>query len=324
MSHFEASVLADSISPDNFRVRTIQAVYPRFIHAEAKTHRLIKIGSEHLDLLEEVGIMDDPNLSRSASSSRAIPTKKLIEMVRSQPVMPIYWGKNCPGMKAKEELEGDLLRQAIAVWRKASIDASDNAEEMMRIGAHKEIVNRIIEPYLPIRVVATATEWNNFFALRIHGDAQPEIRLIATLIKDAMDRSNPVLLRPGEWHLPYVSDLEIFAYGGRTDPTGKLRKISSARCARTSYQTHDGRRSAIDEDLELCERLMNSGTVHASPFEHQATPDTYNERDESLSRWAGGGRGLAWEPSWNHPHLHGNLRGFIQNRKTIPGESVPG
>jgi len=310
-NHFSATVIEHSVSPAaDIRLPTMELVYPRFIHAEVKTHRQIRIDSPNVDgmeVLDEVGFMDDPNLSRNASSSRAIPSAILIKMVRENPVKPIHWGKNQKGMQASEELGETAQGYVEDWWLRAANVAADCAEAMANFGAHKQIVNRILEPFLPIRVVVTATEWANFFALRRHADAQPEIRHLADLMWEALRASTPRLLVPGEWHLPYVLDEEIALYGGRTDPTGVLRKISAARCARVSYRTHDGLLPRLQEDLDLYHRLVGSAPIHASPTEHQATPDEMQVGHPS---------------GFQRSHLHGNLVGFIQARKLIANECI--
>jgi thymidylate synthase ThyX len=196
---FEAKMVEDSIGEHGIRLSTLQLRYPRFIHAEAKTHRVIKQGSEECEsiaLTQNHALMDDPALSRNASSSRAIPVAKMLEQVRNAPAMPIHWGKNQPGMQAHEELgwaERDYVK---AKWFEAAGKAADIAEEMMNEGAHKQVVNRILEPFQFISVIVTASEWANFFILRDHPDAQPEIRFLAQLMKQAMDASTPVLRSP--------------------------------------------------------------------------------------------------------------------------------
>lgn len=278
----EAKVIADSISPVGKRLTTLQLVYPRFIHAEFMTHRVF---------------------SRNASSSRAIPVARMIEQVRTDPAMPIHWGKNQAGMQAKEELSdafnesiGTSERQYVKnLWHYAAEQAAIQAERMSQLGAHKQVVNRILEPFQWIHVVVTTTEWDNFFELRLHEDAQPEIHELARVMKAAMDASTPMLLQPGEWHLPYVRPEEHGKY-----PIDLLRKVSAARCCRVSYLKHDGTNSTIEEDLALCERLAGARPIHASPFEHQATPDDLKH-------------GLVYRS----PHLHGNLIGWVQHRKLI-------
>lgn len=81
----KATVIADSVHAETgTRITTMELVYPRFIHSEFMTHRI---------------------LNRNASSSRAIPTSKFIEQVRNEPVMPSHWGRNQKGMQAAEELD---------------------------------------------------------------------------------------------------------------------------------------------------------------------------------------------------------------------------
>ena len=275
------SVLA-SVSPDGVRIDTLLLRYPRFIHAEFMTHR---------------------QFSRNASSSRAIPVERLIADVERDPVFPSFWGKNQPGMQSREELEGEDKSMASSEWMDARDRAVQSAKALARIGAHKQIVNRILEPFAHINVVVTATEWDNFFALRIHEDAQPEIKVLAESIRDAMDGANVQKLDYGQWHLPFVSKEETRSEGGLTDPSSNLRVVSAARCARTSYKTHDGRVSTLEEDIALGERLTKSRPFHASPFEHQAMPDMkVVEEAESDHK------------EWLEPEKHRNFTDWTQNR----------
>lgn len=242
-SHLEVKIVADSISESGKRITTFQLKYPRFIHAEIMTHRVF---------------------SRNSSSSRAVPVLRMIEQVRTNPAMPIHWGKNQSGMQAKEEINSDHHHSARFWWENAAEDAAYHAYNMYKHDLHKQIVNRILEPFQHMHTVLTATEFDNFFELRIHEDAQPEIYALALTMKQAMDNSEPRILKVGEWHLPYVKE---------TNMNSTLAcKISAARCCRVSYLKHDGSNPSIDEDLALFERLVGSEPLHASPLEHQATP----------------------------------------------------
>lgn len=295
----QATVIRDSISPAGIRLTTMELVYPRFIHAEFMTHRVF---------------------SRNASSSRAIPTAKLIEMVRDTPIEPAHWGKNQKGMQAREELDEADRGYVRGLWRAAAHDAAWYAEKMLERGAHKQVVNRILEPFLPIRVVVTATDFANFFALRRHADAQPEIQALANAMWEAREASTPKALAISQWHLPYIEEddeLQVAwatpnSWPGAPERIERLIKVSVARCARTSYRTHDGRRSTVEEDLALYDRLLAGELKHASPAEHQAHPDWILGHDS---------RG---EPIWAFAGEHGNLRGWRQWRKRIPGECVHG
>lgn len=275
------SVLA-SISPDGVRIDTLLLRYPRFIHSEFMTHR---------------------QFSRNASSSRAIPVDRLIADVENDPAMPIFWGKNQKGMQAREELSEDDKECMVNSWLEAKDDAVRTASSMAASGAHKQIVNRILEPFAHINVVVTATEWDNFFALRIHEDAQPEIKALAEAMRDAIDDTNVQKLDYGEWHLPFVSGHDITEHGGLTDPSGNLRVVSAARCARTSYKTHDGRVSTLEEDIALGERLTKSRPFHASPFEHTATPDILIIEEAESDH-----------EEWLNPEKHRNFTGWMQSR----------
>lgn len=258
----EAKVIADSLSlgPVPYRITTFELQYPRFIHGEVMTHRVF---------------------SRNAASSRAIPVKKMIEQVRKNPAMPVWWGKNQPGMQAKEEL-GDYERAlAQDLWCKTAGDMADRAEQFERLGLHKQVANRILEPFQWMKTLVTATDWDNFYTLRNHPDAQPEFQVLAREMYSAHARSIPVQRQISytgseygpvvndsdvrSWHIPYVSEEERDSYDVWT-----LLKISTARCARVSYLTHGGDKPRNEEDIALYDRLVGSTPIHASPTEHQA------------------------------------------------------
>lgn len=237
---FEAKIIEDSIHEDN-RLTTFQLCYPRFIHGELMTHRVF---------------------SRNAMSSRAIPVAKMIAQVRDNPAKPIHWGKNQPGMQAKEEV---TLASAEHLWHKAAVAAADVAAQMDLLGLHKQVSNRILEPFQWMRTIVSATEWDNFYLLRAHPDAQPEFQKLAVMMQEAQAASTPKNLSFGEWHLPYVKE----------DERGDIElacKVSAARCARVSYLLHDGQEPSVEKDLALFDRLAGSVPRHCSPLEHAATP----------------------------------------------------
>lgn len=311
-----ATVIADSISPEGIRLTTFQLRYPRWIHAEELTHRLLSTHPESI-VYEAIpdGLMYDKNLSRNASSSRAIPVLRMIEDLRRDPAMPVYYGSNKPGMQAGAELTGFPLAAVKDEWLIAMENAIKSAEFMVECGLHKQIANRILEPWAHINVVCTSTDWANFFALRAHADAQPEIKELALAMFNAMAGNQPTHLKPGEWHLPYIMEDERkeACFGPSQTPAWEqLKRVSVSRCARVSYLTHDGRLTSVEEDLQLYDRLLGSTPLHASPAEHLATPD---------EQWNNMGGGLN---QWKNPHLHGNLRGWVQYRKQLPNEFVPG
>lgn len=270
---YSARIVLDSVSPSGVRLTTMEITYPRFVHSEFMTHRVF---------------------SRNSASSRAIPIEKMIERVEKDPVLPVWWGKNQSGMQAKDELCGDARDDAESEWLYARDDAVGRAKELLRLGLHKQIANRLLEPWMWITVLVSATEWQNFFALRCHPDAQPEIQKIAYMMAEARAESSPADRTEIGWlHLPLVigrDESELLAAGYSLDD---LKKISVGRCARVSYLTHEGTRDP-QKDIELHDRLAGSG--HWSPFEHVAE-----------------GMGCRSQI--------GNFRGWEQYRKTFADEN---
>lgn len=302
----EVMVLCASVSPQGIPLTTYQLRYWRGIHSELMTHRVF---------------------SRNAGSSRARPSRAIIEQVYHDPWGPLHWGKNEPGMQANEELDDETKEQALIRWQSAARSASVEAQQLLQLGAHKQVVNRLMEPFTYIDVVLTATDFNNWFALRDHKDADPTIRDLAAQMKDELNGIKRQELQPGEWHLPYIRPEDHrHAYDHlkrgritRDEPRQEeidelLLKISAARCARISYRAFDGSESPIEKDLELYDKLVGSQPLHASPTEHQATPDD-RVRYDTLT---------GWEETWANPALHGNLRGWVQHRKMLPNEFIKG
>lgn len=314
-----AKVVAHSRSPFHSMgvpdVTTFLLRYPRFIHAEVMTHRMF---------------------SRNASSSRAIPVARLIQDCLDDTAMPIHWGLNQPGMQAREEHDGliydefcsplDMIDRRYdgvtpqTAWLKARDNAIAAAKAFDRAGYHKQLVNRILEPFVHINVVVTATNYDNFFWLRSHEDAQPEIKALSDAMIAALAESKPRNLGMEEWHLPFVTDADRArveqTYAGDGNilevpvTVEELLQVSTSRCARTSYMTHDGRVPDFDEDLKLYQRLVGGEPLHASPTEHQARPDCPT--------------GYYDLHMWENPELSGNLdAGWIQFRKTLPREHCP-
>lgn len=300
----EARIITDSIGPNSPRLTTFVLRYPKFIHGEFMTHRMF---------------------SRNASSSRAIPVSKNLEEVRSDELRaaPVWWGKEQKGMQSGEELNGIQLVAAKEIWCASAWIAAERAEMLSKLGAHKSIVNRILEPFLHINVIATSAEPGlmNFFGLRLDKMAQPEIRVLAEEMWKAYNEHKPTELKLDEWHLPFIDSEDIdFMF---THPLGHItpeefiiwaRKVSTARCARVSYLSFEtNRRSTIDEDLKLYNRLIDSTPIHASPAEHQATPDAY------IEKWTG----KIEHGHWENPAQSGNFGlGWRQYRKMLPNESL--
>lgn len=210
--------------------------------------------------------------------------QRMISMVEENPVIPENWGKNKAGMQPDEPLDEETQAKATAIWEEAMAFAIEKSREMSDLGVHKQWANRITEPYQHIKVLVTATEWDNFFHLRDHGDAQDEIQHLAQIIKVALHNSTPKVLKAGEWHLPYVTEEEKEKYDINT-----LCKLSSARCARVSYNNFDGSNANAEKDLELFEKLAGSDPIHASALEHpckaSSTADARNFTPTNLKNF---------------------------------------
>jgi thymidylate synthase ThyX len=280
---FDAKVLADSRSPAGHRLTTLEATFPRFVLAEFNTHRVF---------------------SRNSASSRAIPIAKQLRRVLEEPYVPIEFGSNQPGMQAGAALTGEKRDAAEREWLHArddavrrvlglvadpdAISADDDllevlgqVEEAIRnraqptewLNVHKQVANRLLEPFMWHTVIVTATEWDNYWNLRCHPDAQPEIRFTAEAMRTATEASEPAELDWDDWHLPLIrpEDRE------QATSIDDLIKISAGRCARVSYLTHAGKRD-LEADIQLHDRLLESG--HMSPLEHPARPLSTSELAE--------------------------------------------
>lgn len=274
-----ATILKDSIhATEGIRLTTYLLKYPRFLHAEFMTHRVF---------------------SRNAQSSRAVPVLKRIKEVEENPAIPLVFTKNKAGMQGGEPLADQ--DEARRVWLEGRDEAVKIAKKLAALEVHKQYANRVIEPYDHISVIASATEWDNFFALRIHTKALPEIAELAQQMYFCQSVSRPIPRKPGEWHLPFVTEDEYAEWRSRDENLGMdpypLIERSVAACARVSYLNHDGSTSTQEADTALYKRLLGETPIHASPAEHQATPMSL-------------------------PQYCGNFYGWIQHRKTLVHENV--
>lgn len=329
----------NAAAPDKV-LSTLLLRYPRWIHAEQRTHRLIPLEEELAFFEPTPSLMADPNLSRNAASSRAIPVAKLIEDVISDPAIPLFWGKNQKGMQAVEETDAPVFapvpmnyggrrleidthkgRTPEEAWLNARDLAIMSAKAFDQAGYHKQIVNRLLEPFSHITVLVSATEWDNFLELRDHADAEPHIQMLAQEIRKCLEREDDIQeLQPGEWHMPFVTmdDARNAALGGgETLPltiamvwngelTSRMLKLSVARCASTSYKTVDGFDMTLERAIALHDKLVSSTPIHASPAEHVAQADDYGqEYCDGLGSY------------WEHPEQHGNFVGFRQYRHQL-------
>lgn len=265
-SNITAKVICDSVNKFGNRLTTFVITYPRIILSELNTHRMF---------------------SRSTASSRAIPVRKQIEKVKLRPFIPSWIGKNQSGMQANEELDEENQQWFKRNWLMQSGAACLTAERLDSLGVHKQIANRVLEPWQYVTTILSATDFVNFFKLRCHKDAQPEFMVLAFRMLEAYLESEPVRT---DIHIPFGDQMEP----GLTED--ERIKVACARCARISYETHDGKRDS-KEDIRLAHQLIAAG--HMSPFEHVARAHINNT-------------------------YVGNFQGWVQARKKIPNENIQG
>lgn len=326
----KATVIQDSIYR-NKRITTYELEYPRFIHGEFMTHRVF---------------------SRNAASSRAIPIKTMNELISNNPAKPVHWGKNQSGMQAKEELDFASRTLVENEWDSACQDAVRHSKTMEFLGAHKQICNRITEPFQVIKVVMTTTEDSNWFWLRDHTDAQPEIMTLAKAMLEAKQNSTPMEIGYGEWHLPYIDrkrvdgELKYYTLDGNPIGLNDALAVSASCCAQVSYRKLD---DTLEKATKIFKQLIESKPCHASPCEHQATPIEYCrmeermvpiERPKTFVKQSNTTmlckRNVVinhprffdtWEPGITHVDSNyqlwsGNFKGWIQHRQLIPENAL--
>lgn len=298
---FDAKIVLDSVTPAGARLTTFQITLPRIVLAEFNTHKMISKGS---------------------ASSRAIPVKKRVAQVSADPFVPRAFARNTRGMQpAVNALEGDDHERALRVWLSAIESMLEHAGALADVEVHKQLANRLIEFCSYWTIVATATEWSNMFALRDHPHAQDEIRDPMHMAKELYEKSEPVPVPSGEWHLPYVTgystgspaDGRPFDASAQPGPgwtQAELVQMSAGRCAAVSYLNQENQLDPHGDIKRCAERLVPNG--HMSPLEHPAQSLTHDEwvtfADEQAARWI-----LDRVPV-------GNLWGWRQFRKTIEGE----
>ncbi len=283
-----ATVAADSINPQGCRLTTFVVRFPRIILAEVNTHRVF---------------------SRNSASSRAIPFETMLKMVRTDPFIPIRFQKDHKGMQGVEYFEGAEHEQCVTDWLKAR-DAAVQAATSFVLPVTKQLRNRLLEPFMWHTAIISATDYENWFALRAHKDAEIHIEALAYRMLEAYNVSTPKSLAVGEWHIPFGENMDeerILAatkeqFGEYTPEWTKAfvednkRRIAIARCARVSFQNYEGK-DDYAADIKLCDRLFGATPKHLSPTEHVARAE-------------------------NHREFVGNFCGFTQFRKTVSDENL--
>lgn len=290
----KATIIADSTYQGK-RLTTFELEYPRWIHSEMLTHRLF---------------------SRNAASSRAIPVKTTARQIKDNPEFPIVWGKKKSGMQSEGELSAVKMALAGVVWKYTAKLAATSSIILDKLGLHKQWANRVSEYAQSYKVIVTATSYDNFFHLRRHKDAQPEIKALADEMYEALKTNQPQALKEGEWHLPYITNeledghLQYFSEGVPVS-LEDAKKISVSSCAQVSYRKLD---TSLEKAKKIFNMLINAEVIHASPFEHVATPisDKYNPA-LGIKDWQEGVTHVDKQGNfWS-----GNFKGWVQYRHLL-------
>ena len=279
-----AEIIADSITEKGNRITTFVLVFPRIVLAEFNTHRAV---------------------SKNSASSRAIPFKKMLQKVMKTPFIPIKWMKDHSGMQGNEYFSGWKLFLLKQLWLTARNLSVLLALILSKLGLTKQIVNRLLEPFMYHTVICTGTDFENFFALRAHDAAEIHIADLAYKMLEVYNENTPKLLNEGEWHIPFGDQFDeerlrnvaegLISMEAPNEKELQRMKVcvATARCARVSYLNFEGQDDYLT-DVKLHDRLFSMG--HFSPFEHCAiasSTDSYS----------------------------GNFKGFTQYRKILAGEN---
>lgn len=346
----KAEIVADSVNGFGNRLTTMVVTFPRFILAELNTHRMF---------------------SRNSASSRAIPFEKMLKSVQENPFIPIAWQKDHKGMQGTAYwTEPEANERHKNIWLRSLNETIDHAKLLNQLGVTKQLCNRLLEPFMWHTVIVTATEWENFFALRCpkytsldnseyrswkdliedkkikgasiewlntagnynvlerlkcnKGQAEIHMMALAEAMWDAYNESQPKKLEKGEWHIPFGDQIKEglisdYLHEDGDGPFGQFEydavklQIAVARCARISYTLvgEEGKIPNIEKDIELHDNLAKSG--HWSPFEHIAKAMGSDDTIKAAMLIDNNGKkSFGWS---------GNLRGFIQYRKTFDTEN---
>lgn len=314
----KATVICDSRNEFGQRITTFIITFPRYLLAEFNTHRM---------------------LSRNSASSRAIRFEKMVQSVMDNPFISLRWQKDHPGMQGTEYFEGEDEIIARGLWLEARNIAIDAAKKLNSPSyfsggesrVTKQICNRLLEPFMFHTCLCTGTEWENFFALRAHKDAEIHFQDLAEKMLVAINESEPKQLKAGEWHIPFgdqlpahdIKELITKLYPNQEtdlnwymEKSQELRiKIATFRCAQISYLSHENSMS-YEKMLEKHDGLATAG--HWSAFEHCARAMSADEFNfHSDMKWIGGDFfNTNKESGWS-----GNYKGFIQYRKMFQTEN---
>lgn len=272
-----AIILNDALNIANGRRITTFLLprFPKILVQEPGTHRQISSAGLPEPLVTELNVFDR-SISRNSASSRAIPVEKVIDLVRKDPYIP-SWTRNQKGMVGSHDLDRLDQEKATHLWLTLMDQSCQTAQALSELGAAKQDTNRVLDPYMRIPILMTATEWDHFWDLRCSPDVQPDFREIALAMRELYTTHSPKEVDSGEWHINFLDKYDPEAYG-----LVERLKVASARAARMSYATHDGVID-VERDITLANSLLDNR--HMSPFEHSAVATEKDEWYYNLRGW---------------------------------------
>ena len=304
----EATVIAHSESSiDGSEVATVQLRHHRFILAEVNTpghakssasSRAVPTAKQLKALLADIaypvefgtmrpGMQAGPPLTgEKAIAAHQVWTRGALRAIETtlelvagpelvHDVIRAYEERSLVGMWSFHEPTAS--RRAVEAVIEEVLDKVERYPSVA-LNVHKQIANRPLETYMWHLSVHTAhlnghgSSWENLFRQRCTPTdgspalAQPEFYVAADLIQAALEQSTPRLLDATEAHTPYLQGVDLSEFSPNL-----LAAISTARCARTSYQSQAGVRDPLD-DLRMFTDLRRAHPPHWAPFEHVTRP----------------------------------------------------
>lgn len=331
-------ILTSKNSVTGVNLYTFVLTYPRVILAEVNTHRM---------------------LSRNTASSRAIPSKKQRDRVINDPFVPTSIGANQKGMQAGEELTDWRRFIAIQTWKIARYPMVLASWILDKVGAHKQVVNRIVEPWTWTQQIVTCTDLQNVFKLRNHKDAEPHFhelarqmqmqvelveRIFAAGAEDIYSRITEgrhdnvapqvgigtiQVLKPGyhgtgemDWHLPFIDAHDIVVEAPMLEREAKYTELQH----RWKHVAGDGKDTAVPlvTALEILKKISTARCARVSYFLPENGQRSDPKRDVELcDRLSSSGH---WSPfehvatPMKEDVYFGNFRSWMQYRKEYAEE----
>ena len=284
---------------DTYTIRTYELLFPRIVLSELLTHRMF---------------------SRNGSSSRAIKWDD--DAIVDNTNKPERFGKDKPGMQDDGKNHTTIINtdefsgSSVQYWEYLTNQAIENAKVLKDAGYHKQIYNRITEPYSTMKMIVTATDVDNFYKLRCHKDADPTIRVLADCMRAADHATDAITLK-----LENITHIPFFTYKSdgnyRCGIDGKLytdndaKLISISLCAQVSFRKSD---CTVKKARTILDKLTTNTPLHASPFEHVARMFTPTEIEQAqYIDDLQNGFVINILPN---PFYSRNFKGFVQERIT--------